>query len=1319
MLPKKKSAKKKKANPITSTYKATIQELQASRDGGQIALKGFSYQFLYSCFLILSEMNCSTVFHLEGIEDIDQIKYGTELNDITHIQIKYSKEKQDASFLKDVLKNFIEAYLLDKSRSFKLVYDFSVAKGNLSKLFSNTLDDASTLYWRGVVEVIQIENPCWNWSGFIFEDFITMLAFEKVEESGLAKAIEGKLIESYDIVTGNANLYANGIKVCCLEKMKRRESLDKSELDALIQDIQDDISKGVQNPAHGWIKRVIFDIDHADAALDYYEGKKATPQDIVRQLPVRRVQLEREIKESIQENRVTVIKASSGQGKTTMALQVAYDLQDEYKVYQLSWCNDAKELGNIVRFFGLRVKRGEKPLILIDNLDSQLAEWNRLAQLLQDEVTYHYKLLITTREDDWYSHGGNLSNVRSLQIIKPALNEEEAQNIYDVLSGAQKIHSSISCWQKSWSKVSDKKLLIEYVYLLTHGEMLSERIANQITQINKTNEGKVKCEILRLVCFADVCGIRLLPGRIMTGLSETTAMDYGELLKSIENEFLIRVNTAERYIEGLHPVRSQHIVDALHEFVEISETALQVAQIADASYLPKLFSKLPQLITNKSSFYAKFIDVLWNSDDLSCYVLALQGLFSGSVAEYFLRNQNAFDDANDHGGLFLMATELSPFTKFKEFDRSLDGLDNMSKILPDSENLQFLCNLRDNIPRLILADTDIYCFCEALFTKLKDRDLFGITDDVPSYSSIAYWLINIERTFNLSPNILLEAIWENKAKYSVAVLSSIMYTCFCGNKESYMNFVTANLPDILLHLRAATQSLRLYTDKDKNEIHVEYILLPSEIKKGNKESVSRLQTICKALPIFDTYCANSIKPTIDALSSYKIPDDSKKAMPIENLVITFHQEFNSLWLKTIMSNYEFDSVLEWLEHWFSVRRDLATLFQAGATCMYRLLERKPLGAIAKEFDTLKVEVNKKLIREYKYPSEERPFEEKAKIPEGLSKITRDYFGSAQNFLNQFIGFLRRDANDVRLALVNLQAAQSSLGKMQSFFENASNEQCVLQQQHSSLCIQEEQGLQSLMMTCMYYKEHQPSEFFDKYQIKSWYEKNYELSMGKAEQSLCGLSMYDVVFPASYYYIKTLNYYPIIISNLDTADSESLGIFFLHCAPFSQLNFDYLVVVFKDDQGRILPRCFLMSNDFLRNLQTIIETGNEALAEKVNPPFPQEITAQMLECFNHQYEVVVPVVAGYEGLDRVAELLWAFSMTRKGLGDGNDPEYQRLAEDKLKTQVLDALRVFKHQVSRDYYDEVSQLCKAVFNGRCFDDTDLNLFCDRLINGSALR
>ena len=60
----------KKKNKKVAVPKANIQELNISRDGGQIALRGYSYQFLYSCYLILSSSSPDISFQLEGIEDI-------------------------------------------------------------------------------------------------------------------------------------------------------------------------------------------------------------------------------------------------------------------------------------------------------------------------------------------------------------------------------------------------------------------------------------------------------------------------------------------------------------------------------------------------------------------------------------------------------------------------------------------------------------------------------------------------------------------------------------------------------------------------------------------------------------------------------------------------------------------------------------------------------------------------------------------------------------------------------------------------------------------------------------------------------------------------------------------------------------------------------------------------------------------------------------------------------------------------------------------------------------------------------------------------
>lgn len=1316
MKTKKRNKGIQKRKVIPKPIRTSIDAIEQSRTGGQIALSGFSYQFLYSCFLVLSVLDDNTVIRFEGIEDIDQYKCEITSKTSIHIQLKFSTQKQDASFLKDILKNFLEVYLVNSSREFKLVYDFDIAKGHLSKIFNNNLDEDSKIYWKKVIDDIRKENSLWNWNGFSFADFMGKLHFEKQNKNALAELIEQLLIKNYDISAGNHVIFANALKVSCLEKMERRETINKLELETIIQNVKDDISKGPQNPAHNWIKRVSFNLSDDKNDLSYFEGKKATPQDIAMKLPVRRINTEREIEESIGKNRVTVIKASSGQGKTTMAFQVSYNLCNEYSVYQLLWCNDIKELRNIVQYFKARAKLGEKPLILIDNLDAQLQEWNQLAQYLQEEA-YNYKLLLTTREDDWYNYSGNLSNVKGLQVVKLFLNEEEAKGIFETLQKAGKLHHTITNWYGSWERVEDKKLLIEYVYLLTHGEMLSDRIANQISKLNDAVAGRVKCEILRKVCFADVCGIRISVRKLVSSLVEKTGSDYGELLKSIENEFLIRIDVKEKYVEGLHPVRSQHIVDKLHEFIEINDTAIQVVQLTDLSYLPKLFSNLPQVIfDNKENFYSEIARILWNANNHEAYVSALKGSLAGSVMQYYNQNKETFNDADNHGGLFLLATELNPFTKFEEFGYALQTLDDLKKITPDNANIQYLCNLRDSATKVRLSETDIFYFSKAIFKTFEGQT---IINDIPSFAMIAYWLLNIDKSFNLASKICLDDVWVAKDTYSTEIIANIMYTCFCGNRETYMTFVKNNLPLIMDYLKRYTASLKLYLNEDSNEIHVEYILLPSNIRKGNEESVSRIKSICKALPIFDKYCADAIQPKLNILSGYEIPDDAHKTMPIRNVIIMFHQEFASIWNNTIMSNYECDSIFDWLNNWMSVRKNIVIFLESCTNAFYTLLKGKPIGNLAISIDHLREDINKFLIKEQRYPNQDRPFEEKAVIPEGLSKIKTEYFGSIQNFSNQLAKFMLRDKEKSRLALINLTSAQSSLKKMQKYFGDITHEQQLLIKEHEDLCILEERSLQQLMITCQYFQEHMPSKYFNKYTINSWYRSNYEKLLFDVKNALSDLSQkFSIFFPHRYYHDGILKYYPIITMDLDVLDSEALIKFLYLSTPITEFNFDYLVIAYSNKQKQIVHGIKVTMN-FLKNLKTALETEDENLIKTISPPFPEEIGKQFLDCFTEQYDLFVHTPSGYEGIDSILELLWEFSRCSKELFSESDKDYLASIKKRLEEKVFNELKTFKNKVPDDEYHELTQICEATFSGSPFEDTQLNNYYNKLISRALAR
>lgn len=1297
--------KKQKINKKPPVSKVSIQELRESRDGGQIALRGYSYQFLYSCNLILlSDMD--TIFTLEGIEDIDTIKCSDGNKTITHIQLKYSTQRQDASFMDGVLKNYLEAYLIDKNRHFKLVYDFSVAAGNLSKLFSGNLDKSSKEFWEAKIDSIKKETSLWNRSNFDFDDFIKRLSFENVKKDSLEKNIEDSLIKNFEIETDNISLFANGIKLLCFDKMESRAEITYSEITHCIEEIKFDINKGSQNPAHAWIQRLQFSKSD-EYSSDYYEGKKASPSDIANNLPVIRPIVEKEIIDSIDKNRITVIKTSSGQGKTTLALRAISLLTGEYTPYQITRCNNDAELGHIVEYFRMRTRIGEKPLILLDNLDAHLSEWNLLAQLMQTSVTYHYKLLVTSRENDWYNYGGDISNLHHLQIIKPILSEKEAESIYHALKKAEKLHKDITDWKNAWFKIADRQLLIEYVYLLTHGEMIAERISAQMKEIGNASAGGIKFEILRKVCFADVCGIKLETKFLIRDLVAKTDLDIGEVLKSLADEFLVHISSEGDYIEGLHPVRSQHIVNRLHEYIALDETALSIAKIVSVSDISVLFSHYPEFDFDKNSFYANVVNMWLCGSDLSHFVQAIRGAFSGSVMQYFRSHKALFDDAYEHGGLMLVATELCPFSKFEDYEHELNTLEKMSEMMPDNTNIQHLIKLRDSIPKFRTSKTDIYCLSSALYLKLKEIDFKHITD-LESYAVIVDWLYNIDPLMNLTPRISLKDLWDKAENYSIKTVVSLMYSSFCGNKDEYSEFVRNNLPKIISYLKRKTKSHKLQVSDDNKEIKVGYILRTSEITKGNNESVSRLTDICRALPIFEKYCSDAIKPQIDLLAAYQIPNDAHKEMPKENIIITFHQEFNDLWLNTIESNYEFDTVYAWIDHWLDVRKCACDLLAASSACLQKLLGKGRLGDAARLFDTLHNRYNRIMITYLSYPREHRPFEKKPEIPKLFNKAKRDYFDGIQNFANQFVRFIKNEEQAKRLAIYNLKIALAALPNIQKFFNDITLDS-EHQSKHLGLCAIEEKVIFETYMCCEYYLSHTPDSHYNKYQVKVWFSSSRKAEIDEVNSAMTDLTFsYGAVLPKNSYLDKTFVCYPILLRDFDPANEEMMNDFLIAAAPFAESPYDYLLLFMTNDTGEVIPNAIKFPKKAFQYIYNAINLGVEEKMDPLASPYPIEVTQKMLKCFDGEYilqeQQQTNIWLGC--IADIGEELWVYSKNREMLVDEEDKQYLSDNLNEIKSRIDGILKELDSNVSKDMLLAVKELCSAVYHGDSFDNVKYN-------------
>jgi hypothetical protein len=373
-----------------------------------------------------------------------------------------------------------------------------VAKGNLSELITRDENQDISKFWADKLNSYLTD--------INHLDFLNKVTFESHSKKGLYHNILTSLYKVWGVNKGTETQFLRSLFYNVLIWSEERKVIDKSDIHRLFQEIKDSYSKAPTNEAirNNWIEEVSYQLKNS-SSNGYFSGKAARPSDIAQGLPVRRKKWERQIQYNINTWDVTVIKSSSGQGKSTLAWQVGFNLQDDFVVYQLHTCRDVDEANSIVEFLESRLIIGEKPIVIIDGLNSLHRAWS---EILKKSDSAPIKYLITTRQEDWFRFGADISRI-NLSIVDIFLSMEEAKDIFNQFKRKDQIHDEISSWQSVWEQLDNKGLLIEYTYLLTKGQMISERLAAQLKYINHTQSSAAKIEILRIVSLADCLNIRV------------------------------------------------------------------------------------------------------------------------------------------------------------------------------------------------------------------------------------------------------------------------------------------------------------------------------------------------------------------------------------------------------------------------------------------------------------------------------------------------------------------------------------------------------------------------------------------------------------------------------------------------------------------------------------------------------------------------------------------------------------------------------------------------------------------------------------------
>ena len=880
--------------------------------GAIAALKGYRTQFLYSLYRILLDKNNKNRYQLEGCyEDLD----------ILNNTGRYIECLQ----VKNVNTDLVFSDLFSKKDSF-----FNRA----IKLIQNNPEVKVKVISFGAVspELQDIDK-----------------LRKKIEAKGFSKAESQLIVDHYEVpdIVDEEHLYGcinNYIKntfkfidpkitiELLLQWMyyvaEKQEVISTDSISIAI----DKIGKYIvdREDFHTQYGRSIVPLqikthENEDISLlkdSYYYGASARYEHILANLDVIRDSKLNEIDEAFNSSNIVFIHGASGQGKSTLAYRYLHNYSCDETVYELKLSNDFSDINSTINCLDALCKNLKfKITIYIDVLPSHNLWSNVIKEL---STKNNLKFLITIRQENWNSTIiGEDYNFKEIELI---FDENEAKIIYDSLS-SHKVDLKFASFNESWIQFGQKGLLLEYVYLINQGDTLKFRLKNQVRQLEKEK----KCdelEILKYVCLADTYNAKIDYKKLIKHLNLNIGL-ASSFISELENEYLLKYADNNRYITGLHSIRSQILYDILFvedDYIEVEDYVNSTINVID-EYDLHLF-----LLNSFTNNYCtdKLIETLTRSTNISSWTGVMNVfnalLWKGIYDFVFEKNIEQFDTLYEKlkSGWYLGL----PYDYSETMGDSLRNLFTNNK----PQIIEFF----DKVASEFSAKNEIYCHIIKWLINNKNINSIKLIDnnDIYALGTFCFWINHLKLKesvlFEINNTKLLE-LYSNTA--SIENLSELIL----GLKHyEYQNDIVSQLTEKTISLLRKKYSIVYMNVGDEVSclyIHdiINYDKISKEFEDSknifNDMSVRILELLRKLYPFCKKYNAkciglNSFNSQKGDLQSYDptLKHISNTNLPIEHLV-----QINSLIISLYNYSHRPETWEEYINECRSLRNDYYNL----------------------------------------------------------------------------------------------------------------------------------------------------------------------------------------------------------------------------------------------------------------------------------------------------------------------------------------------------------------------------------------------------------
>jgi len=293
---------------------------------------------------------------------------------------------------------------------------------------------------------------------------------------------------------------------------------------------------------------------------EFYRGISARYEHILGEVDVLRHKKLQEIAKKFEENRVVIIHGASGQGKTTLAFRYLHEFFPDQWRFKVQLIDSREHALSIATAIAGQANAIGIPIAVYLDVSPNDIGWTELVKQLSTHR--NICILVTVREEDF--RRASISGAE-LQFsgVELTFNRTEAQEIYQSLTN-KKLPAEFLTFEDAWNKFGGEGPLMEFVYLVTQGNSLRERLSQQVRRLEEeVRTGKLsdaEIELLRLASVASAFESQLQIKPLVKHLALTAPKRTFELF---EKEYLLRLSADGSLIQGLHPIRSAILADLL------------------------------------------------------------------------------------------------------------------------------------------------------------------------------------------------------------------------------------------------------------------------------------------------------------------------------------------------------------------------------------------------------------------------------------------------------------------------------------------------------------------------------------------------------------------------------------------------------------------------------------------------------------------------------------------------------------------------------------------------------------------------------------